>query len=100
MPAVLGQPYELWKKYDESIHPQFSLEFTVAAFRYGHSEISRIIPRFNKDNQPTSEDDLLFRENLFDPLNGLHNDTIEPGIRGICRQSPGLVDTIMVSDTR
>lgn len=100
LPAVLGGPPQLWSAYDKTVIPKLTHEFNVCGFRYGHSELSPTIPRIDRNGQEIKGGHLLLHENLFDAINGMHENKMEPGIRGVARQRPGKVDTIMVPGAR
>lgn len=100
LPAVIGKPPILWTKYDPAIAPRLTHEFNVCAFRYGHSEIPSVIPRFEHDGSISRGGHLAIQENLFNAINGLQDQRIEPGIRGVTRQQPGEADLAMASPIR
>lgn len=102
LPITLGNQkmsyYKLrpgrWTRYDSIVDPTTLLEFTTAAFRFGHSMINSIMTNWppNATNQPR-----LLRDGFFQPFD-LYRGFIGPLVEGASNSPAQLFDRHLVPD--
>lgn len=100
LPA-LGMTLEPYIGYDPSVDPQIMNEFSTAAYRYGHTTITGVIPRMDNDGNTIPEGDILLRHAFFNPsaiadING----GIEPYLVGMATLVQQNFDCKVIDDLR
>ncbi|KFM76656.1 Peroxidasin, partial [Stegodyphus mimosarum] len=82
--------------YDSTIDPTALIEFTTAAFRFGHSLINSVVTR----SPPAANGaDRLLRNEFFEPF-ALYDGLISPLLRGVSRSPAQWFDRHLVPDVR
>ncbi len=79
----LGINLESYLEYNSSINPTISNEFSIVAFRMGHSQIGSAMLRMNEDRTPLEEGHLTLREGFFDVTPITEEGGIDPILRGL-----------------
>ena len=79
----LGIELEPYLGYDSSINPTISNEFSVVAFRMGHSQIGSAMLRMDENRTPIQEGHLTLREGFFDVTPITQEGGIGPILRGL-----------------
>ncbi len=102
LPALLGNntmPH--YQHYNSAINPGIYNEFSAAAYRLGHSEISDSILRLDANGAEISSGNLLLRNAFFSGINILkkQND-IDPILRGLATQVHQSIDIKVVNNLR
>ena len=87
LPILLGpQAYQeyigKYEKYDEKINPTLDVEFTTAAYRFGHALLVPKYPLINRYG--TIEEEMTLNEMFFRP-DRLDSTTMEKLLRGLSR---------------
>ncbi len=102
LPALLGEntmpPY---RGYDERVNPTIYNEFSAAAYRIGHSEVSDNVLRINADGSADSQGHLSLRDAFFSaPALFQERDDIDSILRGLASQRHQAIDTQVVNNLR
>ncbi|MBO57821.1 MAG: peroxidase [Euryarchaeota archaeon] len=79
----LGIDLEPYLEYNSSINPTISNEFSVVAFRMGHSQIGSAMLRMDGDRNPIEQGHLTLREGFFDVTPITEEGGIGPILRGL-----------------
>nr|WP_246414508.1 peroxidase family protein [Yoonia ponticola] len=97
LPHLLGDAVGDDTGYDPDVNGQISVEFSTAAFRFGHTMVSSTLPRINDDGSDTDEGDLAIMDAFFnaEPLKSGDLDAI---LRGQLTSSAQEFDTKVVDD--
>ena len=101
LPALIGpDALEPYCGYDWSIHPGLFNEFSVAAFRLGHSMVNEQLARFDASGNP-APGPLSLRESFFNaPTHLQKGSDLEPVLRGLAWQTHQRVDVHVVESLR
>lgn len=102
LPALMGanalSPYT---GYDPSVNPGMFNEFSVAAYRYGHSLVSETLQRFDADGAEVAGGHLSLRSAFFTAPAILTDETsIDPVLRGLATQISQELDEKANNDLR
>lgn len=102
LPALLGEntmpPY---RGYDERVNPTIYNEFSAAAYRFGHSEVSDTLLRLDENGDTDTQGNLSLREAFFGAAQ-LFNDEhgIDSLLRGMAAQKHQAIDAQVVNNLR
>lgn len=108
LPALLGEntlsgyweyTYEQNPGYDGGIQPNISNVFAVSAFRFGHSMLSPVLLRLDKDGDEIPQKHVPLKSAFFQPAK-LEEAGIEPIFRGFASQAAQALDPLIVDDVR
>lgn len=102
LPALLGpNTMPAYTGYDAAVNPNMYNEFTVAAYRLGHSELSSTFLRLDANGDTIVDGDVT----LFDAFFTAHEifqeeNDIDPVLRGLASQLHQAIDIKVISDLR
>ena len=99
LPALLGpDTMPRYRGYKSRIRPDMFNEFTVAAYRFGHSSLSPSILTINENGDPNP---IELRNAFFNAHNIFtEEDSIDPILRGLAKQKHQAIDSKVVDDLR
>ena len=102
LPVLLGPnaiaPYS---GYDDTVNPTIFNEFSVAAFRLGHSMLNTQLLRLDASGLEVAEGHLDLAEAFFTAPDVLTSETsLDPILRGLATQAHQSLDTKIVDDVR
>lgn len=102
LPALIGpnaiSPYT---GYKPSVNPGLYNEFSVAAYRYGHSLVNENILRVDANGDEISDGHLELTAAFFTAPSILESqDSIDPILRGLAAQPHQKLDTRVITDLR
>lgn len=102
LPALLGaDSMPTYSGYDSSINPTIYNEFSAAAYRLGHSEVSDTVLRIDADGSTNSLGNLSLREAFFTGIDLLQAENdIDPILRGLANQAHQAIDAKVVNNLR
>lgn len=102
LPALMGEnALSEYRGYDEDTNPGLYNEFSVAAYRYGHSLVNSTLVRLDASGNTSVEGNLSLREAFFTAPDLLTSETdIDPFFRGLASQLSQALDTKVVNDLR
>ncbi|MFT2090588.1 peroxidase family protein [Paraglaciecola sp. 2405UD69-4] len=102
LPALLGEnAIPEYEGYDATVHPGLYNEFSVAAYRYGHSLLNEFITRLDVDLNEIDEGHVPLRGAFFTgPQILTEEDSLDPILRGFAHQLSQKLDTKVVADIR
>ena len=101
LPALLGvDAIPDYSGYDSSINPNISRTFASAAFRFGHSQLSSLIPRLDNQGEVIAEGNLTLSEVFFRSADVVQEAGIDPIIRGVASSLSQSADTQIIDDVR
>lgn len=97
LPHLIGDAAGPNTGFDPDAEGQISVEFSTAAFRFGHTMVSSTLPRINADGTDTETGDLAIMDAFFnvDTLKAGEMDAI---LRGQLTSSAQAFDTQVVDD--
>ncbi len=100
LPILVGdKAIESYKGFDETVNPGITVEFSTAAYRFGHSLLSASIERQNEDGSTHEAGDLALRDAFFNPAE-LAATGIDPILRGLAGSKAQELDPMVVEDVR
>ena len=100
LPVLLGEnALSTFTGYDENIDPSISNEFSTAAFRVGHTQLSSTLLRLDNDGTVAAEGNIALRDafNNPDELDQFGADALLLGLASANAQE---VDTLIIDDVR
>jgi len=101
LPLLLGEDaIPAYTGYDSSVNPGISVEFSTAAYRFGHSLVSATLGRIDEDGETIAAGDLSLRDSFFAPDVVSANGGLEPLLRGLADGTAEELDTQIVDDLR
>ena len=101
LPLLVGEgAISAYRGYDDKTNPGISVEFSTAAFRFGHTLLSASIGRLEEDGSDISAGALALREAFFNPGEITTNGGIDPILRGLAAGQSQEIDTKVVEDVR
>lgn len=113
LPVVLGDKYMkrfnldisekgYWYGYDASVDATLSNSFGAAAFRFGHTTLTKFISRPAPDWRTPEADPLRVKDSFFnnEPLLEQFHGGVNSVIRGLARDATQVTGTKMVEDLR
>ena len=97
LPHLVGDAVGPDTGYDPDVVGDISVEFSTAAFRFGHTMVSSSIPRTEADGTTSDEGDMAIMDAFFnaDPIKDGHLDDI---LRGQLTSNAQAFDTKVVDD--
>ncbi|MDJ0798870.1 MAG: peroxidase family protein [Calothrix sp. MO_167.B12] len=104
LPILLGSgALPNYSGYNQDIDPSISNEFSTAAFRFGHSTLTKELWLLKKNGKPIPYGNLPLADAFFRPNKFLYPNTlkgIEPVMRGLVQQPHMGVDNMIVDGVR
>ncbi|PHQ70308.1 MAG: peroxidase [Sneathiella sp.] len=101
LPLLLGEDaIPAYSGYDSSVNPGISVEFSTAAYRFGHSLVSATLGRIDENGETNAAGDLSLRDSFFAPDVVSANGGLEPLLRGLADGTAEELDTQIVDDLR
>ena len=99
LPALLGpNTMPRYRGYKSRIRPDMFNEFTVAAYRFGHSSLSPVISTMDENGYVH---DIQLRDAFFNAHEMfLEEDSIDTVLRGLAKQKHQAIDSKVVDDLR
>ena len=101
LPMLLGpnalKPYTGYKR---EVNPGIATEFSTAAYRVGHTLLSPVLLRLEKNGKPIPEGNLPLREAFLVPSRLINEGGIEPLLRGLASNRAQEVDNYVIDDVR
>jgi hypothetical protein len=100
IPALLGRnALSKYRGYDPEVDPSIGNLFSTAAYRFGHSMVSRKLMRLGPDGEEIAEGHLQLRDSFFSPHHIIEAD-IAPVLLGLASQRAERVDLKIVDELR
>lgn len=100
LPLLVGEsnipPYD---GYDAGVNPGIATEFSTAAYRLGHSQLSPLLHRINEDGTEADAGHIRLFEAFFNPEE-LRNGGVDPLIGGLAAFKGQEIDAFMIDDVR
>lgn len=101
LPLLVGHDaIDAYEGYDPCVNPGIAIEFSTAAYRFGHSLLSATILRLEEDGTTISAGNLALRDAFFAPEQISDNGGIEPVLRGLGAGTAQELDLHIVEDVR
>lgn len=102
LPALLGEgTMPEYRGYDDRVNPTIYNEFSAAAYRFGHSEVSDTILRLDAKGQSVEEGPLSLRTAFFSgPSLFVEENDIDSLLRGMAAQAHQAIDIQVVNGLR
>lgn len=102
LPLILGgkQVFGPYQGYDPAANPQVRNEFTSAAYRLGHTLVSKPFPRLKENGEHIHEPELMLRGAFFRPWVLTNEGGIDPVIRGLATVVAEEFDGKVIDDLR
>lgn len=97
---VGGSALDDYVGYDSSVNPGLAQEFSVAAYRLGHSMLNSELQRLEADGSSIPAGPLLLRNAFFNPSEVAAGGGISPLLRGMAGQQAQEIDELVVDDVR
>ncbi|MDH4194452.1 MAG: peroxiredoxin [Nitrospirota bacterium] len=101
LPLVLGpdalKPYT---GYQRKVNAGIATEFSTAAYRVGHTLLSPVLLRLEKNGKPIPEGHLPLREAFLVPWRITNEGGIEPLLRGLASNRAQEIDNFIIDDVR
>ena len=102
LPALIGpDAIPAYSGYDETVNPTVFNEFSVAAFRLGHSMLNPQLLRLDSDGNEIPDGHLALRDAFFTGASILtEEEDLDPILRGFATQLHQEIDAKVVDDIR
>lgn len=102
LPALIGNnALRTDSGYDASVNPTIYNEFSVAAFRLGHSMLNTHLWRLDEQGDEIADGHIALHDAFFSgPSLLLNEDDLDPILRGLATQPHQAIDAKLVSDVR
>jgi len=102
LPLLLGgsEVFGTYEGYDPTANPQMRNEFTTAAYRLGHTLVSKPYPRLEENGHHIAEMDLMLRGAFFSPWRLTNEGGVDPVIRGLATVVAEEFDGKIIDDLR
>ncbi len=101
LPLLVGEDaIPAYSGYDASVNPGIAIEFSTAAYRFGHSLVSAAVERLEENGESIEAGALSLRDAFFNPGAVAENGGIEPILRGLADGVSQELDTQIVDDLR
>jgi len=102
LPALIGSDaIPAYTDYDDTINPTIYNEFSVAAFRLGHTLLNENFMRLDADGNDVADGPLALEDAFFSGVNLLTEETdLDPFLRGMASQLHQAYDVKAVTDIR
>lgn len=101
LPLLVGKDaISKYEGYDPEVNPGIAVEFSTAAFRFGHTMLSSQIQRLNEDGTVIAAGNLALADAFFSPGEIAENGGIDPILRGLADGTAQEIDTHIVEDVR
>jgi peroxidase len=98
LPLLLGNAApSMDAEYDEDADGQVALEFSTAAFRFGHTLVASRMERVEDDGTESPEGHMALMDGFFD-VSAVKGGGIDDFLRGMTQQSAEALDTKVVDD--
>ncbi|GMG83907.1 hypothetical protein LNKW23_31210 [Paralimibaculum aggregatum] len=101
LPLLVGEDAIAdYEGYDASVNPGIAVEFSAAAFRFGHSLLSSELLRLEEDGSSIEAGSIALQDAFFNPSEITENGGIDPLLRGLAGSTAQELDTQIVEDVR
>lgn len=101
LPIILGDgALPSYTGYHSSVNPNITSVFSTAAYRLGHTMLSRFIRRLDRHGVSIPQGDLALQQAFFAPWRITDEGGIDPLLRGLSKQVMQRVDSKIVDDVR
>lgn len=101
LPVLLGEDaIPAYDGYDSDVNPGIAIEFSTAAYRFGHSLVSAATARLEENGQSIEAGELSLRDTFFNPDAVAANGGVEPLLRGLANDVAQELDPQIVDDLR
>lgn len=102
LPALVGpNAIPAYSGYDDTVNPTVFNEFSVAAFRLGHSMLNAQLLRLDVDGNEISDGHVALRDAFFTGASILtQEEDLDPILRGLATQLHQEIDAKVVDDIR
>lgn len=100
IPDYVAEDRSLNEGYDGDVNPNIFTEFSTAAFRLGHSQLSSTFHRTNEDGSVAAEGNIGLFQAFFNPTELQAGGGVDPLIRGLISNLGQEIDVHVVDDIR
>ena len=102
LPALLGaNTMPEYQGYDDDVNPGIYSEFSAAAYRLGHSEVSDELLRIDDSGEESANGNVALRDAFFSGISLLKEENdIDPLLRGMATQLHQAIDIKVVNNLR
>ncbi|XP_065062954.1 peroxinectin A-like isoform X2 [Rhopilema esculentum] len=99
-PSIIGRKLPQYKGFNPKVNSGIATEFSHAAFRFGHTQISGTVFRFDKNNKISPYGHFALREGFFRPERVTEEGGIDPVLRGAVKRPSQEIDVKIVDEMR
>ncbi len=101
LPILVGEDaISAYEGYDPTVNPGIAVEFSAAAYRFGHSLLSSDLLRLNEDGSSIAEGSIALQDAFLNPHAIEDGGGIDPILRGLMGSTAQELDTMVVEDVR